>query len=161
MRMAKDSQNGRSGLVLFILLFLGTAGGLLGGVGCYTFLYAKGISYLGDAPETCANCHVMQEYLDAWIKSSHKHVAVCNDCHTPHNFFGKYLVKATNGFHHSLAFTTGWFPDNIQIRASNQRVTEGACRHCHGDIVTQIDCFGHGPQALDCLRCHDIVGHLK
>ena len=83
--MAKDSQNGRSGLVLFILLFLGTAGGLLGGVGCYTFLYAKGISYLGDAPETCANCHVMQEYLDAWIKSSHKHVAVCNDCTTPHN----------------------------------------------------------------------------
>ncbi len=151
----------RMGIPLGIALFMGAASGLGLGIGGYTFLYARGISYMGNAPETCANCHVMQEYLDAWIKSSHKDVAVCNDCHTPHTFVGKYWVKAMNGFHHSLAFTTGHFPDNIQIRPSNREVTEGACRYCHADMVQVIDSFGHGPGALECIRCHDTVGHLK
>ncbi|NLV45018.1 MAG: cytochrome c nitrite reductase small subunit [Candidatus Hydrogenedentes bacterium] len=154
-------KRGRRGVVSLIALFMGAASGLLFGIGGYTFIYARGASYLGNEPETCANCHVMQDHLAAWAKSSHKHVAVCNDCHTPHNFFGKYYVKAANGFHHSLAFTTGRFPDNIRIRPSNHAVTEGACRYCHSNIVQEIDRFGHGPQALECVRCHDTVGHLK
>jgi hypothetical protein len=27
--------------------------------------------------------------------------------------------------------------------------------------VDQVDRFGHGPKALDCIRCHPSVGHLK
>ena len=147
--------------VMWASVFFGVASGVGLGVGSYTFIYARGLSYMTDAPETCANCHVMQDHYDAWIKSSHKDVAVCNDCHTPHNFFGKYYIKALNGFHHSLAFTTGHFPDEIQIKPGNRAVTEGACRSCHADIVTAIDRFGHGPDALDCIRCHATVGHLK
>lgn len=141
-------------------VFLGITSGIGAGIGGYTFLYAKGFSYLTDAPQTCANCHVMQEYYDSWIKSSHHAVAVCNDCHTPHDFFGKYFVKASNGFHHSLAFTTGRFPDQIQIKPNNRAVTEAACRYCHADIVQLVDSFGHGPSSLECLRCHGSVGHL-
>ncbi len=146
---------------LYASVFLGVVSGLGIGIGSYTFIYAKGFSYMTDAPETCANCHIMQEHLDAWVKSSHHAVAVCNDCHTPHTFIGKYWVKALNGFHHSLAFTTGNFPDQIQIKPGNRAVVEGACRHCHADMVERIDAFGHGPQALDCVRCHDSVGHLR
>lgn len=131
--------------------------GLAAGLGLYTFVYAKGYSYMTNNPAACANCHVMQAYYDGWHQSSHRSVAVCNDCHTPHNFAGKYLVKATNGFFHSLAFTTGRFPDNIQIKGYNHRVTEGACRSCHEQITSMID--GHDAAELSCVKCHGTVGH--
>ena len=35
------------------------------GLGLYTFVYAKGYSYLSNDPQGCANCHVMQELLAA------------------------------------------------------------------------------------------------
>jgi len=136
-------------------------GGLGLGVGGFTFVYAKGFSYVSNDPAVCANCHVMRAHLDAWQKGSHHAVAVCNDCHTPHNFFGKYLTKGLNGFNHSLAFTTGNFPDNILIKKRNRAVTEQACRDCHAPMVREIDAFGHGPQALDCIRCHGSVGHMN
>ncbi|MBW7864332.1 MAG: cytochrome c nitrite reductase small subunit [Candidatus Hydrogenedens sp.] len=150
---------GRWTVVSAVIAALCAGAGL--GVGSYTFIYAKGLSYMSNDPAVCANCHVMREYLDAWQKGSHHAVAVCNDCHTPHNLIGKYYTKALNGYHHSLAFTTGWFPDNIQITPRNREITQGACRHCHGEMVLEIDAFGHGPQALDCIRCHGSVGHMN
>ena len=48
-------------------------------VGSYTFVYAKGYSYLTNDPAACANCHIMSEHFAAWTKSSHRAVAVCND----------------------------------------------------------------------------------
>jgi cytochrome c nitrite reductase small subunit len=133
--------------------------GLAVGLGGYTFVYAKGYSYLLNDPSACANCHVMAEQLDGWLKSSHRSVAVCNDCHTPHDFIGKYTTKALNGFFHSLAFTTGRFPDAILIQERNRRVTEDACHSCHADIVLAMS-GPHQPQKVSCLRCHARVGHL-
>ncbi len=131
------------------------------GVGTYTFVYAEGGSYLTNDPTACANCHVMQGHLDAWAKSSHHAVAVCNDCHAPHDFLGKYLNKAKNGFNHSLAFTTGRFHEPIQITASNRAVTENACRYCHQDVVHAIDAFPRAGQQLSCIRCHRGVVHMQ
>lgn len=54
---------------------LGTAIGLIIGVGGYTFIYARGYSYLTNDPAACANCHVIQDYYNAWQKSSHHSVA--------------------------------------------------------------------------------------
>ncbi len=141
----------------------GAAGLLVGaaaGVGGYTFIYAEGASYMTNDASACANCHVMQEQYDAWTRSSHHAVATCNDCHTPHDFIGKYLTKASNGFHHSLAFTSGRFHEPIQITPRNHAITEQACRYCHQDVVQAID-SGHAPgEALSCVRCHRSVGHL-
>jgi len=133
--------------------------GLAIGLGGYTFVYAKGYSYLLNDPTACANCHVMREQLDGWVKSSHRSVAGCNDCHTPHDFLGKYATKAANGFFHSLAFTTGRFPDAIEIKDRNRRITEAACRRCHEDIVLAMD-GPHQAQKVSCLRCHAAVGHM-
>ena len=94
------------------------------GLGAFTFVYAKGASYLSTDPAVCANCHIMGEHYAAWQRSSHRAVAGCSDCHMPHNFVGKYLAKASNGFWHSLAFTTGVFPDPLQIKPHNRVVTE-------------------------------------
>src|SRR5687768_9185592 len=105
--------------------------GMLMAVAGYTFIYARGYSYVTNDPAACANCHVMQDHYRAWMKSSHRAVAVCNDCHTPPGLVPKYLTKAENGFNHSLAFTTGRFPEPLRITARNRDVTERACRKCH------------------------------
>ena len=135
-------------------------GGVALGLGAYTFVYARGGSYLSDDPRACANCHVMQAQLDAWSRSSHHQVAVCNDCHTPKDVVGKYWTKALNGWHHSRAFTTGDFHEPIMIKATNLAVTEGRCRSCHAAVVDAIDHAPRGGQALACTRCHADVGHL-
>jgi cytochrome c nitrite reductase small subunit len=144
-------------------IILGALAGVSIGLGLYTFAYARGYSYLTNNPQACTNCHVMQEYYDAWIKSPHRSVAACNDCHTPHNFVGKYATKVENGFAHSFAFTSGWYPDNILIRPRDYRVAEGTCRSCHEAITQAIvgeqSDSHHNSAGIDCIRCHFDVGH--
>ena len=144
-------------LATAIALALGAAVGL----GGYTFVYAKGGSYLGNNPASCANCHVMQDKLDAWIKSTHRSVATCNSCHTPPGLIPKYFTKAEHGFFHSLAFTTDSFHEPIQIKERSRRVTEGACRQCHQGIVHDIETIKEPGAGLSCIRCHASVGHAK
>jgi cytochrome c nitrite reductase small subunit len=103
----------------------------------------------------------MQEQFSGCVKSSHRSVAVCNDCHTPPGLVGKYTTKARNGFWHSYYFTTGWFEDNIQITPGGRAVTEQACRKCHQDIVEAIeDPHGGTDGEMKCIRCHRSVGHM-
>lgn len=143
------------------VMLLGMAVGLAAGVGAYTFIYAKGGSYLTNDPAACANCHVMREHYDGWIKSSHRAVAVCNDCHTPPGVVAKYATKASNGFWHSFAFTSGKFPDPLRIKPHNREVTERACRKCHQAIVEAMDGTAPAREALSCIRCHREVGHFE
>ena len=67
-------------------LILVVAGGLALGVGAYTFVYARGVSYLTQTSSACVNCHV---HYDRSIAGSHRAVAVYNDCHTPPGLVGK------------------------------------------------------------------------
>ena len=85
-----------------IVLVIAICVELLVGIGGYTFIYARGYSYLTDDAAACANCHVMRDHFNAWTRSSHANVAVCNDCHTPPGTIPKYLTKARNGFWHPL-----------------------------------------------------------
>ena len=146
-------------LALAAAVLVGTAVGL----GAFTFVYAKGYSYLTNDPAACANCHVMSEHYAAWNKSSHRAVAGCNDCHTPHDPVGKYSVKAQNGFWHSFYFTTGTYPYPLRITPKNREVTEHACRYCHAQVTEGIE---HGTVRFEtekdpllCTRCHVNVGH--
>lgn len=141
-------------------LVLGALIGLVVGIGGYTFVYARGHSYLSNDPGACANCHVMHEQYDGWLRSSHRTAATCNDCHTPHNLIGKYYTKAYNGFWHSFYFTFG-FRDPIRITPANRRIAENACRSCHEPVVDAIE-HGAGATAEDrvaCVGCHGSVGH--
>lgn len=136
----------------------GVAIGVATGGGLYTFVYARGVSYLSEDPRACINCHIMRDHYDAWLNSSHRAVATCNDCHTPPGLFPKSANKAKNGFFHSLHFTTGKFPDPLRITPSNRDVTESACRKCHAEITHVIE-PRRGGERLPCLQCHAEVGH--
>ncbi len=144
-----------AGTILAILI------GLAAGVGGYTFVYARGYSYLTNDPAACANCHVMEDYYTAWLASSHRSVATCNDCHTPHNFVGKYVTKASNGFWHSFAFTTGRFPEPLQITPRNRRIAQASCRECHAAVIDAMDTGHRQADATACVRCHGTVGHPR
>jgi cytochrome c nitrite reductase small subunit len=143
------------------LVIVAIAIGLAAAVGFYTFLYAKGYSYLSNNPASCANCHVMNEQYDGWQKSSHKGVATCNDCHTPHDIAGKYMTKASNGFWHSYYFTLNNFHEPIQLTERSREITEASCRYCHQNMVESIDVSlreAHREE-VSCIRCHRSVGH--
>ena len=114
---------------------MAVAVGILGGLGTFTVGYGNGLSYLTNDPTACANCHL------------------------PHNFVGKWLTKADNGFFHALAFTTGDFHEPIQIKARNRRVTQGACLHCHSELANALLPAEHGGDMQLCVHCHSDVGH--
>ena len=147
-----------AGVSLMVIVWVVSLG-VLGGLGAFTFGYGDGAAYLSNDPTSCANCHVMQDHLDSWMRSSHENVATCNDCHLPHDFLGKWITKADNGFFHSLAFTTNDFHEPIQIKPRNRRVTQGACLYCHSDYVNHMLPAEPGGDMLMCIQCHSDVGH--
>src|SRR5262245_54579529 len=131
---------------------LGVSIGLAVGLGAYTFIYAKGGSYLTNDPSSCSKCHIMQERLDGWLKSSHRSTAPCKDCHSPPGFIAKHATTASNGFWHSFAFTTGRFHEPIRIKDHNREVTERACRKCHQEIVEAIESpHGESSGEISCI----------
>ncbi|MCW5980014.1 MAG: cytochrome c nitrite reductase small subunit [Bryobacteraceae bacterium] len=156
--MTRDGQS-TMGAGGYLLVLVGVLIGAALGLGLFTFGYARGASYLTDNPEACANCHVMREQHESWMKGSHRAVAVCNDCHTPAGFAPKYATKVRNGFFHSLAFTTGWFPDVIRITGFSREVAEASCDKCHSQIVAGIQNVRAHNEPVACIQCHSRVGH--
>jgi cytochrome c nitrite reductase small subunit len=147
-------------VISLVGVLLAGLGGVLIGMGGYTFYYAEGASYLSNDPRACVNCHIMRDQYDGWQKASHHAVATCNDCHIPHDFLGKYLTKLDNGYHHSRAFTLQNFHEPIQIRPANTEVLNRNCVHCHGGLTSAITAHDIAVgETMDCVRCHDSVGH--
>ncbi|MDX2148908.1 MAG: cytochrome c nitrite reductase small subunit [Planctomycetota bacterium] len=147
-----------------VVLVVGVSLGIAG----FTFDHAEGLSYLSDDPKACINCHVMQEYYDAWSHASHHANATCNDCHVPHDsVVRKYMVKAEQGYRHSKGFTFNDFHEPIQITKGSRDVVIENCMRCHASIAGDLS--AHAPPArgeaspaslgVDCLHCHVRAGH--
>ena len=142
------------------LLLLAALVGVPAGVGAFTFVYAKGFSYLSTDPRACANCHIMNEQYDAWLKSGHRHTATCVECHLPHEGLAKWAAKAEHGFRHSAAFTLQNFKEPIEITAADRRIVLDNCVRCHAAFVHDVLASGAAPrQQIDCLHCHAGAGH--
>jgi cytochrome c nitrite reductase small subunit len=102
----------------------------------------------------------MREHYDGWQKASHHTVAVCNDCHVPHDFARKYLAKAEHGFWHSKGFTLQDFHEPIRMKARSAAHVQENCIGCHGALVREIvDRGSAADESNNCLRCHAAVGH--
>ncbi len=155
--------------MLLLSLLASVLVGAFAGSGLFTFVTANGTSYMSDDPRVCINCHVMREDYDGWSHASHHSVATCNDCHLPHdNILHKLFVKASNGYHHSKAFTLQNFAEPIRIKPSNARVLEANCLRCHQTLTDEITAHGTLGVPTDsllladlygCVRCHQEVGH--
>src|SRR5512142_225362 len=98
------------------LLFFLAIAAAVGALGFFVYV-SDAPAYGGSAPETCANCHVMDSQYENWYHAAHEKVTECVDCHLPHdNIAVYYLEKGRQGAKDVLAFTTGNIP--IAIRAS-------------------------------------------
>jgi cytochrome c nitrite reductase small subunit len=146
---------GNTTLLFILAMLIGAAAGL----GGYTLVYAEALSYMSSEPKVCANCHIMQTQYDSWQKSSHHHVAVCNDCHLPRDFIGKYVTKALNGFNHAKAYTLQNFAEPIAIKPFNSAIVQENCLACHRALV-QDAVMARGPaEEASCVHCHQTAGH--
>ncbi len=143
-----------SGIVLAGLL------GSLCGLGAYTFKYGEGLSYFSKDPAACVNCHIMQPQFDSWQKASHHTAATCVDCHLPHDFFGKYMAKAENGYLHSKGFTFQDFPEPIVIRDKAAKILQENCIECHKGVLHDVLANSRMENDdMQCVHCHRTVGH--
>lgn len=146
--------------VLAAALVLAVVMGVGIGVAGYTFQYAEGLSYFSTDPKACMNCHIMTPQYDSWLKSGHHGVATCVDCHLPHDFVGKYIAKAENGYHHSRGFTLQDFHEPIMIKPKNSQLLQDNCIKCHQDMVHELVTGATtDSDAIRCVHCHQSVGH--
>ena len=130
------------------------------GFGGYTFVYAKGASYFGNDPNACANCHIMNDQYRSWSQGPHHAAAKCVECHLPHDFVGKYIAKADNGYRHSKGFTFMDFHEPIMITARNAATLQDNCLRCHEDFVHDIVRGSTTREdAVKCVHCHRGAGH--
>jgi cytochrome c nitrite reductase small subunit len=143
-----------------LLVLLAGLVGIPLGVGAFTFVYAKGFSYLSPDPRACVNCHIMNPQYDAWLKSGHRHAATCVECHLPDRGLAKWVAKAGHGFRHSVAFTLQNFKEPIEITPADRVLVQANCVRCHAALVDAIQASaGPNGEALTCTRCHAGAGH--
>lgn len=140
--------------------------GVLFGLAILIFHISNASSYLSDDPGACINCHVMTSQYVSWQTSSHARVAVCNDCHVPHdNFLRKYLFKAQDGMRHAAMFTFRLEPQVIRIKEAGRNVVQENCIRCHERIINSTyiitvsgERAAHGEGKL-CWDCHRETPH--
>jgi len=125
------------------------------GVGLYATDFT---AYLGNDPNTCNNCHVMDAVYENWFHGGHALVATCNDCHTPHSLIPKYITKAKSGYHHVTAFLFNTYPDAIRAKEESKEIVQENCIACHEETVATIIA---SPMEFDrnCFDCHRTSAH--
>ncbi|HEY3498078.1 MAG TPA: cytochrome c nitrite reductase small subunit [Polyangiaceae bacterium] len=144
----------------WLVLALACGIGTLLGLGGFVFRYAEGLSYFGTEPEACVNCHIMRPQYDGWQKGSHHAVAVCIDCHLPHDFVPKYVAKTENGYRHGKEFTLQTFAEPITVKARGREILEENCVRCHQALVAELSpTAADQKKSISCVRCHATVGH--
>lgn len=144
----------------FVEIAIAVIVGAAFGLGIYTFIYAKGLSYLSNDPQACRNCHVMNEVFDSWLAGGHQHAATCNDCHVPHGIAGKMFIKGLNGFHHSFAFTFFTAPISIRPVWYTKNIIQSNCTRCHALMASHAIGGSSGrEETFECIHCHREAGH--
>src|SRR5262245_17658954 len=102
----------------------------------------------------------MNTQYDAWMKSGHRHVAGCVDCHLPHEGLAKWAAKAEHGFRHSMAFTLQNFKEPIEITPRGRDIVRANCLRCHEALVHSVASAPTRARGeLDCMHCPATAGH--
>jgi cytochrome c nitrite reductase small subunit len=140
-----------------LLLYVAIAAALIA-LGLFVYV-TDAPAYGGTSASTCNNCHVMDAQYENWYHAGHAHVAVCVECHLPHqNVLAYYLAKGKTGLHDVYYFSTGQTPELIRAKPETKQIIQDNCIRCHAAAVDQIMA---GPQPFDrnCWDCHRSVAH--
>ncbi len=140
------------------LLFVVAAIAVVASLGTFAYV-SNAVEMMGSAPETCANCHVMDAAYENWLHSAHGNKAKCADCHLPHdNVVNYWVVKGQTGMHDAYAFSTGQIPDAIRAKPESKAIIQDNCTRCH---EASIDVVMMSPMNDNryCWECHRNVAH--
>lgn len=140
------------------LLFVVAAIAVVASLGTFAYV-SSAVEMMGSAPETCANCHVMDAAYENWLHSAHGSKAKCADCHLPHdNAVNYWVAKGQTGMHDAYAFSIGQIPDAIRAKPESKAIIQENCVRCH---ETSIDVVVMSPMNNDryCWECHRNVAH--
>lgn len=136
------------------------------GLFLYSFYISNAVSYLGDKPETCVNCHIMAPQYATWSHSSHREKTNCNDCHVPHNnIINKYFFKAKDGLRHATIFTLRREPQVIFIKEAGKEAVHRNCLRCHSELMTDNRLLSYNSNTHEfrmernCRDCHRETPH--
>ena len=125
----------------------------------YFVFVSDAAAYGGNAPETCANCHVMDSQYENWYHGAHENFAKCTDCHLPHdNFAVYYAEKGRQGAKDTFAFVTGRIPVAIRANEKTKGIIQANCIHCHEDAAETV-VMGAQPFDRYCWDCHRDIAH--
>lgn len=117
------------------------------------------VAFAGSNPETCANCHVMDDVYENWFHAPHKNVTKCVDCHLPHdNVVAYYVEKGRTGMHDVYMFSTGQTPEVIRATEHTKGIIQDNCVRCHQSTVDVVVMSPHGSDRY-CWECHRNVSH--
>ena len=117
---------------------------------------ANATSYMSDSPQACMNCHVMTDAYATWQRGSHGKVAVCVDCHVPHNnVLAKTVFKGTDGLKHSYAFTTRAEPQKLHLSERAVPVVRENCLRCHSNQFAMVRLAESSERK--CWDCHENI----
>ncbi|MBC9784576.1 NapC/NirT family cytochrome c [Heliobacterium chlorum] len=117
----------------------------------------KGLAYALDKPELCILCHVMRPHYESWYHSAHRNM-VCNECHTPHNFVGKYFTKARAGIVDTWVYFIGPMPAQFRAKPHTVEILQDNCIRCHTEVISRIGDTRHNGGTY-CFSCHRDVPH--
>ncbi len=130
----------------------------VGALGYFAFV-TDATAHMGSDPETCANCHNMDSQYEDFYHGAHKGVAVCVDCHLPHdNFAVYYAEKGRQGAKDVFAFISGDIPVKIRATDQTQEIIQGNCVHCHESAAETV-VMGAQPFDRYCWDCHRNIMH--
>ncbi len=107
----------------------------------------------------------MNDVYNDYLKSPHKSIT-CIDCHLPHSFVRKWASKAQTGLGHAYHFTFDKnLPTHFQANNQTKQWAQENCIRCHGDYaqnaVNATQNPNHKNSELNCVSCHQNVGHLR
>jgi cytochrome c nitrite reductase small subunit len=130
--------------------------GVLAGILMVAARLSRATSYLSDNPDTCINCHVMNDAYLSWQHGSHGRVAKCVDCHIPHtNPVAMLAFKAQDGMKHSTVFTMHSEPQVLQLSKGAIPVVQNNCLRCHDKQFAMIRLAG--TRERRCWDCHENI----
>ncbi len=101
----------------------------------------------------------MDSQYQGWAHAAHATVAVCTDCHLPHqNLLSYYIYKGYSGMKDVLSFTFKTYPDAIRATRQTDAILQANCIRCHADTVDAL-LAGAQPFGQACWSCHRSVAH--
>lgn len=152
---------------LIVPLFL--LGGVAAGLGIYNVYASRMLTFLGNDPSACVNCHNMSVAYKSWERSSHANWTTCKDCHVPQdNILKGMLFEAQDGLYHASVLLSNKTPPAPRPRPATTKVIQENCVRCHTQLTTEFVQAGkasyadiqHGSQKA-CWDCHRHVPHTK